>query len=471
MLRDYQLKALDDIRACYASGVRRVLLHMSTGSGKTATFCEVLKGAHAKGSTALVVVRGRKLIKQAAGRLRREGVPHGIIMAGASHSTFENIRVCSIDTLYSRRYAPEARLIVIDEAHQTTGEGYKWFLEQYPGAMILGVTATPHLKRGMRHVADHVIWPITAKELTDQGYLVPMRYWTPEKPDLSEVTTSGDDYNQKELGAVMRKAALAGNVVKTYLEFGCGRPAIVFAVDIEHSKQLVGQFEGAHVAASHIDAGCTDEQRDAAIARLEKGDIKILSNVGVLTTGVDVPSVGLIIMARPTKSYNLWIQMIGRGTRPSPDTQKTDCYVFDHAGNVEKHGLLEQERECALDGQTVKEPPQIKQCGQCFSWAGRFESVCPACGAPFGEEVKGGPRKKDTDEGAQLKEYSAPAWDSDLERYVRKAKAAGHKPRSVYYKMKDKHGTDIARRAWNLVLVRYPQWVKTKAPLIPILST
>ena len=467
MLRDYQMKALEEIRACYARGINRVLLHMATGGGKTAAFCEVLKLAHEKGTACLVVVRGRKLIAQASARLDREGVPHDIIMAGSNRRTFELIRICSIDTLHRRMLAPEASMIVIDEAHQTSGDGYKWFLQQYPKARILGVTATPHLKRGMRHVADAVVRPITATELTEQGYLVPLRYWTPEAPDLSEVKTTGEDYNQKELGKAMRKAALSGNIVKTYQEKGNGRRAILFAVDIEHSTQLVQQFTDSGIASMHIDATCTDAERDAAIARLEKGEIKILSNVGVLTTGVDVPPVELIIMARPTKSYNLWIQMIGRGTRPCPEMQKTDCHVFDHAGNVAKHGLLEDEKECCLDGRPPGEAPKVKQCMQCFAWCGHFASSCSACGAAF-EEQKKPERNKDTDEGQELKLYAVPNWHKELDRLIRMGKAAGYKPGFVYHRMKDMYGDEIAKMSMKLLRKREPQWAAIKAKSIAL---
>ncbi len=465
MLRDYQAKALDEIRACYRRGVRRVLLHMATGGGKTKCFSEILKSAHAKGTMALVVVRGRKLISQASARLDRDGVPHGIIMAGASREAYEHIRICSIDTLHRRGLAPEAQLIVIDEAHQTSGDGYKWFLAQYPTAMILGVTATPHLKRGMRHVADAVVRPITAEELTNQGYLVPLRYWTPETPDLGGVKTTGDDFNQKDLGAAMRKAALSGNVVKTYLDNGAARRAILFAVDIEHSRQLVDQFMASGIHAAHIDASCSDEERDEALTRLEKKEISVLSNVGVLTTGVDVPPVGLIIMARPTKSYNLWIQMIGRGTRPCPEVQKSDCFIFDHAGNVARHGLLEQERECSLDGRPPGEAPKVKQCGQCFAWVGHFAAKCPACGAAFEEQKKPG-RNKETDDTATLKLYSVPPWEQELARLMRIGKAAGYKPGFVYHRMKNMYGDEIAKKSWAILRKKEPQWAAPKRPSI-----
>ncbi len=466
MLRDYQLKALDEVREHFRRGVRKILIHMATGGGKTATFCEILKGAHEKGTPALVVVRGRKLISQAAERLRREGVPFGIIMSGASENVFENIRVCSIDTLHRRRQVPNASLIVIDEAHQTSGDGYKWFLAQYPNALILGVTATPHLKRGMRHVADVVVRPITASELTEQGYLVPLRYWTPETPDLAGVATTGEDYNQKELGKAMRKAALSGNIVQTYKEKGNGRRAVLFAVDIEHSRQLCAQFNAEGIRAEHIDASDADGDRDAAIERLTQGRIQILANVGVLTTGVDIPPVELIIMARPTKSYNLWIQMIGRGTRPCPETEKTDCHVFDHAGNVALHGLLEQERECNLDGRPPGEAPKVKQCQACFAWCGHFAGSCPSCGAPF-EEQKKPERNKETDEAAQLHLYALPAWEEELDRLVKMGKAAGYKPGFVYHRMKNMYGDEIAKQAWKSLRRKEPQWVTSPQLIRP----
>ncbi len=466
MLRNYQVRALDEIRAAYRQGIKRVLLFMPTGGGKTKVFSELLKLAHAKGTLALVVVRGRKLIAQASARLTRDGVPHGILMAGASRNTFENIRVCSIDTLYARGNIPNADLIVIDEAHQTGGDGYKWFLDQYKDKYILAVTATPHLKRGMRHVADTVVRPITATELTDQGFLVPLRYWTPETPDLDGVKSTAADYNQKDLGVAMRKAALSGNVVKTYQENGNGRRAILFAVDLEHSRQLVEQFVAAGIPAAHIDANCTDAERDAAIARLESKEIQVLSNVGVLTTGVDVPPVELIIMARPTKSYNLWIQMIGRGTRPCAEVEKSDCFVFDHAGNVSRHGLLEQERECNLDGRPPGEAPKVKQCMACYAWCGHFASSCSVCGAAFPEQKKA-ERNKETDEGASLKVYALPPWEAELARLVKVGKAAGYKPGFIYHRMKNMYGDETAKKAWKTLRRKEPQWVATKAQSTP----
>lgn len=464
MLRDYQTEALDQVRAHYRAGRRRVLLHLATGGGKTATFCELLKKAYEKSTPSLVAVRGRKLIDQASARLEREGVPHGIIMSGRDMGHHELVRVCSIDTLYRRRIAPPADFIVIDEAHQTGGEGYRWFLDQYPEAFLLPVTATPHLKRGLRHVADEVVYPISASELTARGFLVPLRYFAPETPNLEDISTSGDDYNGKELGEKMRETALSGGIVTHYQRLAAGKRALLFAVDVAHSRQLLGQLQAAGIPAAHVDANTPDAERAAAIARLERGEIKVLSNVGVLTTGVDIPACEAIIMARPTKSYNLWIQMIGRATRPCASIAKTQALILDHAGNVAAHGFLEHERPCMLDGAQKLSPPPVSQCGACCAWFPPTDAVkrdgkrhCPACGAELVAEERDAARRTEVDEAKELIEYLAEPWENELNQLIATAIKRNMKKGFVWHKIQEKYGDEIGKKAWQR-LRKMPEW-------------
>lgn len=458
-LRDYQTQALDEIRAHYGQRVRRVLLHLATGGGKTATFCDVLKGCYAKGTPAIVAVRGRKLIQQASDRLTREDVPHGIIMAGQDRGIHDLIRVCSIDTLYARKYAPPAKMIIIDEAHQTGGEGYKWFLEQYPEARILAVTATPHLKRGMRHVADVVVYPISAAELTKRGFLVPLRYFSIEVPDLTGVSTTGDDYNQKELGSAMGKMALYGHEPTAYLKHLAGQPVLCFAVNIEHSLVLVDQFAQHDVKAEHIDASASDGERVAAISRLERGEIQVLCNVGIMTTGVDITFLRGIIMSRPTKSYNLWIQMIGRGTRPHPG--KGSCIILDHAGNTLKHGFLETERECILDGvpKGMGSLP-IKQCGKCGCSVAINIEICPECGTPFPP-----PKGREQDEEAELVEITEETIiTAELTALIDIAKRRNYKKGWIRHRIEARFGKEAANELWEKKIMRLKNWHDPEKP-------
>lgn len=466
-LRDYQVNAIEKIRELYGQGLQKVLLHMATGAGKTAVFCELLRLAHAKGTPSLVVVRGRKLISQASERLRREGVPHGIIMSGNDADHHELIRVCSIDTLNARKLMPAAKLIIIDECHQAGSAGYKWFLGNYHEARILGVSATPHLKAGLRHLADGCVAPITAKELTERGFLVPLRYFAPEKPDLSDVKVQKGEYNERELNDVMQKAAITGDIVGHYGRIAANRPALMFAVTVAHSRLLVERFLAEGIAADHIDASSPDHVRIEAINRLERGEIKVLSNVGIMGTGVDIPSLGAVIMARPTKSYNLWIQMIGRGTRPFEG--KPDCIILDHAGNALEHGFLTTHRDAELDGwgaANKKTPTTVKDCPQCFAVNTVLASRCVECGHEFTTANKD--RKTDEQEGHlgeitdDSKAKRITDWEKDIPSLYRRAVEKGLKPGWIWNMIKAKHGEQAAKKSWRTIKGLPPWEIRAK---------
>lgn len=358
-LRPYQQLALDSIRSYFGNGTRKVLLHLATGGGKTHVFCHVLQGVSQKGKTALMVVRGRKLIEQASKRLEHEGVDHGVIMAG-HWRTRPNlpIQIASIDTLYARRKKmdlPPADLIVIDEAHFAISSSFMWLIDQYKDAFFLPVTATPHVKLGLRHIADEVVYPITMSELIEQGFLVPPEYYAPSRPNLKGVSIDKrtGDYKLDELCGAMQNSILYGDMINSYNTYAKNEPTLVFCVKVAHSKEVRDMFLKAGIAAEHLDASMKEEKRRDILNRLETGETKVVCNVGILTTGVDLPYLRCIMLARPTKSYNLYIQILGRGTRPFPGKDK--FIVLDHANCVMEHGFIERERKCQLDGSRPKE--------------------------------------------------------------------------------------------------------------------
>lgn len=347
---------------------------MATGGGKTVIFSTVMKGVHQKGNKSVLAVRGRELVDNASQRLMREGVEHGVMMA--NHHNWQPdlpIQVCSIDTLVARKKKlslPQADLTVIDEAHFAVSHGFRWFIDEYQkrGCYMLSVTATPHVRDGLKHLADVVVYPITIRDLIEQGYLVPPRYFAPPNKinlDKVRIDSRTGDYNTGDLSREVEKAHVTGDVIAHYRALANGRPAVLFACDVAHSKRMVESLNLAGISSVHIDADSSDVERKDALAKLESGDIKIVSNVGILCTGVDMPYVSAIILARPTKSYNLFIQQVGRGTRPFRD--KTNFIVLDHAGNVNEHGFIETERECILTGRKEREErPQLVTCKRCY---------------------------------------------------------------------------------------------------------
>jgi len=452
-LRDYQETSIREIQTLYRQGVKKVLLHLPTGAGKTKTFCEMLRLAHAKKTPSLLVVHMDQLIRQAEQRLTEDGVPHGVIQGSRTRDEFENVRVCSIATLHRRKLAPEARFIVIDEAHATKNQQYEWLLAQYPNAFILGVTATPHLKSGMRHIADAVVKPIGTDKLIERGFLVPAKYYSwPTKPDLSDVKIERGDYQQKELAEKM--STVIGDVVEHYKKLCPDLPALMFAVNIEHSKRLTQAFNEAGIPCEHVDAMVAYDTRKAVIERLERGEIKVISSVVTLTTGFDCPPARAIIICRPTKSYNLHIQILGRGSRPFPG--KDHFLVLDHAGNTLQHGFYETDRECNLDATSKKgagNPDAFTvECENCMAIYHMSNASCPECGQV--NEKK--PEKKIKHEDGELVEITEP-WQAKLSFLIEQAKAKGYKKGSIYHKIKQSFGEEAAAEAWKKV-ARMKKW-------------
>lgn len=457
MLRYYQSLAVHQIRELYKSGAKKVLLYAATGSGKTVIFSYIVKSVYENGKHAIVLVRGRKLVDQASKRLEREGVPHGVYMAGhKKYHPNEPIQVCSIDTVISRKIKPKADIIVIDEADQAGSKGYVDFLAQYPDAYMLPVTATPYTEKPLRHMAQAVVYPISIKDLISQGYLVKPRYFCPYIPDLKGVktktTSDGNDYNTFDLERVMGNAAVLGDIAKHWLSIAKGRPTLCFCASVAHSKRTAEHLVNHGVRAIHIDADSSDDERLVAISKLENGEIDVICNVGILGRGVDIPKVSCVIMARPTKSLNLFIQQAGRGTRTSDG--KSDFIILDHSGNVMRHGFITDEHEVNLDGR-VKQTKKIMsptQCLECF--AVFIGAVCPECGNQ--NEKK---RRQFSVADGTLKEITE---NDKIRDEIAKLKVIcktnGYKRGWVYYQIKDKYGQDVADEYFPRN--RLPWWIE-----------
>jgi len=459
-LRPYQTKAIEEIRRKFARGIRRVLLHLSTGGGKTVIFCQILKGVKERNKKAIIVVFGKDLIENASQRLFREGIEHGVLQGNHwNYKPREPIQVCSITTLYRRKLVPEADLVVIDEAHQSYNESYKWLLEQYQGKFILPVTATPHLKKGMRHVADTVVYPTTFRDLVANGYLVRPKYFAPTTLDLSDVKVDSKtgDYSLKDLDKKLDGFRLYGDVIAHYKELCNGAPSICFAINIRHSLMLCDLFNRAGIPCEHIDANTSLGDRQTVYKKLETGEIKVIVNVGVATTGVDIPCLRAVISCRPTKSYNLYIQMLGRGTRPF--SGKDVFYVLDHANNILEHGMIEDEQECNLDGAKKDSVKRGKICEKCFFvWMPEKPGEpCPECGHINVSPEKGEGKPKLDNEDAKLVEIKSSEdlmhlkIKKQIDRWIDMANKRSYKPGFVFYKTVEKYDEKTAKKYWTYI--------------------
>jgi DNA repair protein RadD len=356
VLRDYQKDAIADIYSAIRAGHRRILLQLCTGGGKTTIFSQVVKDFVSRRPTTdrvLVVAHRVELIDQMHHRLLGMGVANWCQRKASDQNPDQQVHSLSVQTFASKRYQrpDNVKLIVIDEAHHLQGSNtYGKLLGHYPDAFVLGVTATPIRldKRGFRDVFDALIQGPPMADLIEQGFLSEYKIFEGITPDLSNVATKGGDYRARQLEEVCDQAFLIGDLVQNYQRLCSGQSAIVFGASVDHSQHIADSYNAAGIPAAHIDATACPEYRQGAINQFKSGEIKILSNYGLITEGFDVPACEVIQIARPTQSLGLYLQMVGRGLRPA--VGKSHAIILDHAGVVETHGFPDEDREWTLDG-------------------------------------------------------------------------------------------------------------------------
>ena len=392
-LRRYQRDAIEAIRAQLRTGRRRVLLISPTGSGKSLLIASMVQGAKAKGKRSLYIVHRRELVTQISERLTRDGVTHGIMMGKDSRGASEPVQVCSVQTL-SRRAHPPADLILVDEAHRAAADTYLAVFAKYPGAPVIGYTATPNRTdgRGLGDLFESAVVAATPAELIRDGFLCRYSGFAFMAPDLEGVRTVAGDWDGKGLTLAYQKSTIYASVTEKWLEKAHGRQTIVFASSIEASLDIVARFRAVGVTAEHIDYKSPSEERASVIARVRDGSLTVVSNVNLLSEGTDLPSLAVAVLARPTKSLTMHLQQLGRVLRVKPDGSA--ALILDHSGNCARHGLPDSDRSWELTKDKPREVvPSLFTCTQCFAIG--EHPPCSECGHQPATVARSGPVQQD----------------------------------------------------------------------------
>jgi DNA repair protein RadD len=403
-LRPYQVDAVEALRRGMAAGIRRQLLVSPTGSGKGTLLASMIAIAVSRGKHVLFVVAGRQLVAEFSERLWRQyAVDHGVVMAGHERAKpWLPVQVASVDTLASHirrgHPLPAADLVIVDEADLARANRFEQPLAAYPNAFVIGCTATPVRAdgKGLGSLFQSLHVATTPRELIEAGYLARYDGWAFEPLDTSGVRTKGGDFDADALDLVLQGKVgeqLAGDIVKQWHAHAVGRRTVLFAVSRRHSRDLVERFNaervhGAPIAhAEHVDGEMPFGEREAVRARILAGETQVVCNVGVLCRGVDWPALEVAVFARPTKSLALYLQQAGRVFRTSPETGKSHATFLDHAGNIERHGAPDEDREWSLAEGIVRAREGAERLSAIMTCKCRaiFETrlgKCPSCGKP-----------------------------------------------------------------------------------------
>lgn len=410
LLRPYQLDAIDRVRAAMRQH-RRVVLTVPTGGGKTVIASEIVRRVIAAAQPVLFLAHRAELVDQAAATLARLGLTVGAVSASAQTppNPFAPVQVATVQTLLARRdRRPRASVVVFDECHHAVATEFRSVLDDYPAALVLGLTATPERSdgRGLGELFGGLVVGCTVRELTAQGHLVPCEVLRPDR--------------------YLGSGEIARSPVDAYQENASGRPTIVFARGVDLAAQYTAEFQARGVEARCITGEMPWAERSLYLEAFKAGRIQVLTNVFVCTEGFDAPSCSCVILARGCSTAGTFLQMVGRALRPAPG--KTDALLLDLRGVSHEFGRPDDDRLFSLDGKGIRLRDKAIYCPVCGAEREAGEG-CATCGwIPAGEPMKG-----DTITGDPLVKYAKKrAEDEDarartLARWIGEARAKGYK--------------------------------------------
>lgn len=386
--RAHQTRAVAMLRQSLRNGASRPILAIATGGGKTFIAAMIIASAREKNPNARImfVVDAISLVDQTVEAFYNEGLYDiGVIQADHPLTNWAKpILIASVQTLQRRGMPAGLTLVIVDEAH-CQNEWLKSIMAsgEWADVPFIGLSATPWSK-GLGHVYDDLLIPVRMQELIDRGLLSPFKVFAASHPDLASVKTVAGDYHEGQLADVMSDGELVADIVSTWRRLGQGRPTVAFCVDRAHAKKVQTRFVDAGIPWGYIDAYTDRTERRRIREQLDRGEIKGVASVGCLTKGVDW-ALGCIILARPTKSEMLFVQMVGRGLRVNEGIP--DCIILDHADNTLRLGFptdIHHAELCkAVKGERkVQERKQAlpKECPSCTFLKPPKIHECPSCG-------------------------------------------------------------------------------------------
>jgi len=354
-LRDYQEECIQSVLASLDGGHKRLGISLATGAGKTVIFTQLIERirASAGGATqTLVLAHRRELVEQAA-RHCVDAYPDKRveIEMGSLHATgTADITIASIQSITSgdrmAKFDPARfKLVLVDEAHHIVAPGYMRVLQHFGLASkqprspsLVGVSATFSRFDGLRLGAaiDEIVYHKDYVEMIGDRWLSDLVFTSVESTaDITRVRSGPNrDFQSGDLSRAVNTDKVNDVTVRSWLARAAGRKStLVFCVDLAHVTGLTQKFRERGVDARFVTGDTDKAERSSRLDAFKKGAFPVLVNCGVFTEGTDIPNIDCVVLARPTKSRNLLVQMIGRGMRLHPG--KDNCHVIDMVSSLE----------------------------------------------------------------------------------------------------------------------------------------
>lgn len=420
-LRPYQQAAVDAVYRHLRERDDNPCVVCPPGCGKSVILAQIAKDAVMQWSgRVLILAHVKELLEQNADKIRKlcPDLRIGIYSAGLkSRDTSEQVIVAGIQSVYDKACELGAfDVIIIDEVHlcpppsskPDEGEGmYRTFMKDMliinPNVRLIGLTATPYrLKGGLickpENLLNEVCYEAGLKEMIAQGYLAPLISKAGRtQANLDNLHIRGGEFIADEVAVAMDKDEIVSSACREIVELTRDRKSVlIFGSSVahcEHIAEKIAAYSGKECAV--VTGNTPSLERAEIIARFRgeqvpddffsyKPPLKFVANMNVLSVGFDSPNTDCVVLLRPTNSPGLLVQQVGRGTRLSPETGKTNCLVLDYSGNILRHGPIDMIQVKEPGARSGGDAP-AKKCPQCLALIHAGYRICPECSYAFPE--------------------------------------------------------------------------------------
>ncbi len=410
-LRPYQSRAIEAVERYLSNSTGNPLVEMPTASGKTVVFATMLQRwlANWPESRFLILAHQRELLTQAADKLRKiwPEAPIGFYCSGLGKKDgTQAVTIGSIQTIYQQ--APKLDpfdVVIVDEAHLIPLEGfgrYRRFLDearlQNPRLRVVGFTATPYRLSGGYivdsqsddHMFDFVAYSANVRQMIEDGYLCPLTSKATDAAiDTDGLRTRNGDWVESDLQGRADTDELVEAACRELCTLAHDRHSwLIFCCGIDHAEHVAACLRRFGIDCGTVTGKTPARERERILADFDAGRLRAVTNMNVLTTGLDVTRIDCIALMRPTQSTSLYVQMVGRGFRL--DSSKANTLVLDFAGNVSRHGPIDAiDMKPGVGGR--QGPTPTKRCPGCREIILLSARECPGCGLEFPPPERGGP--------------------------------------------------------------------------------
>lgn len=344
-LRPYQQQAKDAIFSEWENGIKKTLLVLPTGCGKTIVFAKVAEECVKGGSRVLILAHRGELLDQAADKIGKS-TGLGCATEKAEQTcigSWFRIVVGSVQSMMREKRLNQFpnnyfNTIIIDEAHHCISESYQKVLRHFPDAEVLGVTATPDRgdMQNLGTVFESLAYEYTLPRAIKEGYLSPIKAVTiPLKIDMSAVGVQAGDFKSGDIATALDP--YLESIAEEMEKYCSDKKTVVFLPLVKTSQKFRDILNNHGFRAAEVNGESKD--RAEILEAFDKDQYNVLCNSMLLTEGWDCPSVDCIVVLRPKKVRSLYCQMVGRGTRLSPETNKDHLLLLDFLWHTERHEL------------------------------------------------------------------------------------------------------------------------------------